>query len=184
MSQQRQHILRSYFETLSLGSAGIWTRDLPFSRPTFTQWSLNTPGFKLATFGIITVLLNGRIVKGFVFHAIWVPLYPDYNTDPIAWHCVSFFPRAIQFHDTTYLKRFSFPKSPDLLRTSMHLCLVRVGKGLMVRRLLLSNKLWRGWRTWRQSGKKRFEIKESMQSSSQKKKHKREFWAQDVPEHC
>ena len=32
MSQQRQHILLSYFKTLSVRPAGIWTRDLPLSR--------------------------------------------------------------------------------------------------------------------------------------------------------
>ena len=28
MSQQRQHILLSYFKTLSVGPAGVWTHDL------------------------------------------------------------------------------------------------------------------------------------------------------------
>ena len=33
MVLQRQHFLLSYFKTLSVGSAGVWTRDLPLSKP-------------------------------------------------------------------------------------------------------------------------------------------------------
>ena len=33
MSLQRQHFLLSYLKTLSVGPAGVWTRDLPLGRP-------------------------------------------------------------------------------------------------------------------------------------------------------
>ena len=40
MSLQRQHFLLSYFNTLSVGLAGIWTRNLPLSRQVLIQLSL------------------------------------------------------------------------------------------------------------------------------------------------
>ena len=40
MSLQRQHFLLSYFNTLSVGLAGIWARKLPLSRQVLTQLSL------------------------------------------------------------------------------------------------------------------------------------------------
>ena len=42
MSLQRQHFLVSYLKTLSVGPAGVRTRDLPLSRPTLLQ--LRQPG--------------------------------------------------------------------------------------------------------------------------------------------
>ena len=36
---QRQHFLLSYLKTLSVGQAGVWTRDLPLSRPALSQLS-------------------------------------------------------------------------------------------------------------------------------------------------
>ena len=33
MQLQRQHFLLSYLKTLSGGSAGVWTRDLPHGSP-------------------------------------------------------------------------------------------------------------------------------------------------------
>ena len=39
MSFQRQHFLLSYFKTLSVGPAGVWTRDLPLGRPALSQLS-------------------------------------------------------------------------------------------------------------------------------------------------
>ena len=42
MSLQRQHFLLSYLKTLSLGPAGVWTRDLPLSRPALSR--LSQPG--------------------------------------------------------------------------------------------------------------------------------------------
>ena len=42
MSLQRQHFLLSYLKTLSVGPAGVWTRDLPLSRPGLSQ--LSQPG--------------------------------------------------------------------------------------------------------------------------------------------
>ena len=39
MSLQKQHFLLSYLKTLSVGSAGIWTRDLLLSRPALSQLS-------------------------------------------------------------------------------------------------------------------------------------------------
>ena len=39
MSLQRQHFLLSYLKTLSVGPAGIRTRDLPLSRPALSQLS-------------------------------------------------------------------------------------------------------------------------------------------------
>ena len=39
MSLQRQHFLLSYLETLSVGPAGVWTYDLPFSKPALSQLS-------------------------------------------------------------------------------------------------------------------------------------------------
>ena len=39
MSLQRQHFLLSYLKTLSVGPAGVWTRDLPLSRPALSQLS-------------------------------------------------------------------------------------------------------------------------------------------------
>ena len=36
---QRQHFLFSYLKTLSVGPAGVWTRDLPLSRPALSQLS-------------------------------------------------------------------------------------------------------------------------------------------------
>ena len=39
MSLQRQHFLLSYLKTLSVGLAGVWTRDLPLSRPALSQLS-------------------------------------------------------------------------------------------------------------------------------------------------
>ena len=38
MSLQRQHFLLSYLKTLSVGPAGIRTRDFPFSRPTLLPY--------------------------------------------------------------------------------------------------------------------------------------------------
>ena len=38
MSLQRQQFLLSYLKTLSVGPAGIRTRDLPFSRPTLLPY--------------------------------------------------------------------------------------------------------------------------------------------------
>ena len=40
MSLQRQHFLLSYFKTVSVGPAGIWTCDLPLSRLALSQLSL------------------------------------------------------------------------------------------------------------------------------------------------
>ena len=37
MSLQRQHFLLSYSKTLSVGPAGVWTRDLLLSRPALSQ---------------------------------------------------------------------------------------------------------------------------------------------------
>ena len=37
MSLQRQHFLLNYLKTLSVGPAGVWTRDLPLSRPALSQ---------------------------------------------------------------------------------------------------------------------------------------------------
>ena len=61
-------------------------------------------------------------------------IFPRINgpTDSIARHCVFFFVVAIQFHDTI---------GQDLLRSSMNLFLVRVERGLIVKRLELGNKL-------------------------------------------
>ena len=42
MSLQRQHFLLSYLKTLSVGPAGVRTRDLPLSRPALSQ--LSQPG--------------------------------------------------------------------------------------------------------------------------------------------
>ena len=39
MSLQRQHFLLSYLKTLSVGPAGLWTRDLPLGRPVLSQLS-------------------------------------------------------------------------------------------------------------------------------------------------
>ena len=39
MSLQRQHFLLSYLKTLSVGPAGVWTRDLPLGRPALSQLS-------------------------------------------------------------------------------------------------------------------------------------------------
>ena len=39
MSLQRQHFLLSYFKTLSVCPAGVWTRDPPLSRPEISQLS-------------------------------------------------------------------------------------------------------------------------------------------------
>ena len=39
MSQRRQHILLSFFKTLSVGPAGVWTHDLPLGRPALIQLS-------------------------------------------------------------------------------------------------------------------------------------------------
>ena len=39
MSLQRQHFLLSFLKCLSVGSAGVWTRDLPLSRPALSQLS-------------------------------------------------------------------------------------------------------------------------------------------------
>ena len=39
MSLQRQHFVLSYLKTLSVGPAGVWTRDLPLGRPAFSQLS-------------------------------------------------------------------------------------------------------------------------------------------------
>ena len=39
MSLQRQHFLPSYLKTLSVGPAGVRTRDLPLSRPALSQLS-------------------------------------------------------------------------------------------------------------------------------------------------
>ena len=39
MSLQRQHLLLSYLKTLSVGPAGVWTRDLPLDRPALSQLS-------------------------------------------------------------------------------------------------------------------------------------------------
>ena len=39
MSLQRQHFLLSYLKTLSVGPAGVRTRDLPLSRPALSQLS-------------------------------------------------------------------------------------------------------------------------------------------------
>ena len=39
MSQQRQHFRLSCFKTLRFGPAGVWTHDLPLSRPVLSQLS-------------------------------------------------------------------------------------------------------------------------------------------------
>ena len=39
MSLQRQRFLLSYLKTLSVGPAGVWTRDLPLGRPALSQLS-------------------------------------------------------------------------------------------------------------------------------------------------
>ena len=39
ISLQRQHFLFSYLKTLSVGLAGVWTRDLPLGRPALSQLS-------------------------------------------------------------------------------------------------------------------------------------------------
>ena len=39
ISLQRHHFLLSYLKTLSVGPAGVWTRDLPLGRPALSQLS-------------------------------------------------------------------------------------------------------------------------------------------------
>ena len=39
MSLQRQHFVLSYLKTLSVGPAGVWTRDLPLARLALSQLS-------------------------------------------------------------------------------------------------------------------------------------------------
>ena len=39
ISLQRQHFLLSYLKTLSVGLAGVWTRDLPHGSPVLYQLS-------------------------------------------------------------------------------------------------------------------------------------------------
>ena len=39
MLLQRQHFLLSYLKTLSVGPAGVWTHDLPLSRPVLSNWA-------------------------------------------------------------------------------------------------------------------------------------------------
>ena len=39
MSLQRQHFLFSYLKILSVGPAGVWTRDFPLGRPALSQLS-------------------------------------------------------------------------------------------------------------------------------------------------
>ena len=51
ISLQRQHFLLSYFKTLSVGPAGVWTRDLPLGRPALPteltrQWICFNQQFK------------------------------------------------------------------------------------------------------------------------------------------
>ena len=48
MSLQRQHFLLSHLKTLSVGPAGVRTRDLPLSRPPLSQLSKPGGGFSFA----------------------------------------------------------------------------------------------------------------------------------------
>ena len=50
MQLQRQHFLLSYLKTLSGGSAGVWTRDLPHGSPMLNQLS-QPVGVKLFSLG-------------------------------------------------------------------------------------------------------------------------------------
>ena len=47
MSLQRQHFLLSYLKTLSVGPAGVRTRDLPLSRPALSQLSQSGGGVNI-----------------------------------------------------------------------------------------------------------------------------------------
>jgi len=55
MSLQRQHFLLSYLKTLSVGPAGVRTRDLPLSRPAFSQ--LSQPGGDSITIIILILII-------------------------------------------------------------------------------------------------------------------------------
>ena len=39
MSLHRQHFLLNHLKTLSVGPTGVWTHDLPLSRPTLSHWT-------------------------------------------------------------------------------------------------------------------------------------------------
>ena len=51
MSLQRQHFLLSYLKNLSVGAAGVRTRDLPLSRPALSQLSQSGGGVNIYVAG-------------------------------------------------------------------------------------------------------------------------------------
>ena len=54
MSLQRQHFLLSYLKTLSVGLAGVWTRDLPLGTPALSPAALPTELTRRRLFVAIT----------------------------------------------------------------------------------------------------------------------------------
>ena len=67
MSLQRQHFLLSYLKTLSVGPAGVWTRDLPLSRPELSQ--LSQPGGGWSVYS--GKLTENRQVVSFAWYSWW-----------------------------------------------------------------------------------------------------------------
>ena len=67
MSLQRQHFLLSYLKTLSVGPAGVRTRDLPLSRPALSQMSQPGGGWSVYS-GKLT---ENRQVVSFAWYSWW-----------------------------------------------------------------------------------------------------------------
>ena len=57
MSLQRQHFLPSYLKSLSVGPAGVRTRDLPLNRPALSQ--LSQPGGGIPIFFVSETWIPG-----------------------------------------------------------------------------------------------------------------------------
>ena len=69
MSLQRQHFLPSYLKSLSVGPAGVRTRDLPLNRPALSQ--LSQPGGGIPIFFVSETWIPGfqSLVE---FRILWV----------------------------------------------------------------------------------------------------------------
>ena len=97
MSLQRQHFLLSYLKTLSVGPAGVRTRDLPLSRPALSQ--LSQPGGGWSVYS--GKLTENRQVVSFAWYSWWrICCWPIIN---LSLACAAFvasllFQLSISFH--------------------------------------------------------------------------------------
>ena len=102
MSLQRQHFLLSYLKTLSVGPAGVRTRDLPLSRPALSQLSQPGGGWsvysgKLTKIDKLSLLLDTHDGE-FVVNLLLTCLLPARHLSPRYFFNCPFPSTFLNFH--------------------------------------------------------------------------------------